>query len=306
MQPHLRRTTSLLLAIVASFSLSRTANAQAIDFLDVSLAAQHDDNISRAFLSSDQHSDNSTHLALSTGRLWQLENLDTVSLFADLGSHHFHSLDGLNNTSLSVGASYQRKFGLGAFAPTLSAAMSWTLEDSRTDVRSRELNGLDINFRKRLSNAWDFSAGVSFERSFGKHDGAKYSNIYSPSNDIFDFSQSSAFSGISYTFANYSTLDASYNYVDGNTVSSALAPNPALLAISRALTIDTAFPAPLGRNIVSYTLETKAHIWTLGWSYPVGRDTSISATYSRQDIAARAGVDYSNNRISLTLLHILK
>ena len=173
-------------------------------------------------------------------------------------------------------------------------------------MRSRELNALDIQFRKRLSNAWDFSAGVGVEQSLGKHDGAKYTSMYSPSNDIFDFNQASAFTGLNYTFANYSTVDVSYNYVDGHTVSSALAPNPALLAISQALTIDAAFTPPIGRNIVSYTLETKAHIWTLDWSYPLGRDTSLSATYSRQDISARAGVDYANNRISLTLLHILK
>ncbi len=305
MQPYSRRTR-LLLAALVMLSLSKIANAQTTNFLDISLAGQHDDNISRSFLSSDRRSDNSAHLALSAGRLWQLPNLDTVTLFAELGTHHFRTLKGLNNNSLALGASYQRKFGLGAFAPTLSASLSWTLEDSRTQVRTRELNTFEINFRKRLNNAWDFSAGVSGEQSYGKYDGAKYANMYSPHNDIFDFTQASAFSQISYTLANYSTLNASYSYVDGNTVSSALAPNPRLLAIAQALTIDAAYPAPIGRNIVSYTLETKAHIWTVDWSYPLGRDTSLTAAYSRQDIAARAGVDYSNDRISLTIMHILK
>lgn len=299
-------SASLLSITVATALFSGAANAQANNFADISFAVQHDDNITRAFLSDDQLSDNSAHATLSAGRLLQLPNLDTFSLFAELGRHHFATLDGLNSSHLTLGASYQHKFGLGALAPTLSSSFSWTLEDSRTEIRSREFNTLDVNFRKRLSNAWDFSAGVSVENSDGKYDGAMYASMYSPDNDIFDFSQTSAFTGINYTFANYSTLNLSYSFIDGYTVSNALAPNPTLLAIADALTIDAAIPAPIGRNIVAYTLETSAHIWTLDWSYPIGRDTSISAAYSWQDISARAGVDYSNNRISLTLMHILK
>lgn len=306
MKSSLGLSTSVLSITLASYLFGGIANAQANDFLDVSVAVQHDDNITRAFLSDDELSDNSAHATLSAGRLLQLPNLDTLSLFAELGSHHFDSLDGLNSSHVTLGASYQHKFGLGAFVPTLSSTISWTFEDSRTEIRSREFNTLDVNFRKRLSNAWDFSAGVSVENSDGKYDGAMYASMYSPDNDIFDFSQTSVFTALNYTFANYSTLNLSYNFTDGYTVSNALAPNPTLLAIADALTIDAAIPAPAGRNIVAYSLETNAHIFTLDWSYPIGRDTSISAAYSWQDISARAGVDYSNNRTSLTLVHILK
>ena len=306
MQLDLKRSTRVLAVFIGTSVINSIANAQTTDFVDVSLAAQHDDNISRAFLSSDRHSDASALASLSAGRLLQLPNLDTLTFFAELSSAHFQTLKGLNSNTVTLGTRYQRKFGLGAFAPILSSTFHWSLEESRTKVRSRHLQTLDINFQKRLSNAWEFSAGLSLEQSEGKYDGVNYASSYNPNNDILDFTQASAFAGFDYTFANYSTLSASYSYIDGNTLSSALAPNPALLAIAQALTIDAAIPAPTGRNIVAYTLETKAHIWSVDWSYPIGRDTSVTATYSWQDIAARAGIDYSNNRISLTLMHILK
>ena len=58
--------------------------------------------------------------------------------------------------------------------------------------------------------------------------------------------------------------------------------------------------------IVAYTLATTAHLFSLNWSVPVGRDSSLSAGYSRQQIEARRGVDYTNDRVSLTFMHILK
>lgn len=287
-------------------SASGLAQAQSNDFFDVSAAVHHDDNISRALLSSDRFADENLELLLSGGRLVQLRSQDTLTLFGSIGVNRFQQFDGLDNNSLNLGATLQHKFGLGAYAPALSTGLSWTRHDSETKVRKRDLLELSLDYRKRLSAEWDFAAGLTYEFNEGLEDSAKYASRYSPDNDIYDFEQTSAFASLDYTFRNFSSLSASYSYVDGNTVSSALAPNPALLAISDALAPDGAFPAPAGRMIVAYTLATKAHIYSLDWSLPIGRDSSITAGYSRQQIEARRGVNYSNDRVSLTFIHILK
>ena len=299
----LRKST---FAFVLLGTASGLAQAQSNDFLDVTAAVHHDDNISRALLSSDRHADENLELALSGGRLFQLRSLDTLTVFGNVAVNRFQHFDGLDSNSLNLGASMQHKFGLGPYAPALSTGLSWTRHDSDTKVRERDLLELSLDYRKRLSPEWDFAAGAAYEFNEGLKDGAAYASKYSPDNDIYDFEQASVFASIDYTFRNFSSLSASYSYVDGNTVSSALAPNPALLAIANALAPDGAFPAPAGRTIVAYTLTTKAHLYSLNWSVPVGRDSSLTAGYSRQQIKARAGVDYTNDRVSLTFLHILK
>lgn len=287
-------------------TFSNSAQAQSNDFLDVTVALHHDDNISRALLSSDRYADENLGLALSGGRLLQLRSQDTLTLFGSVGANRYGHFDGLDSVSLNLGASLQHKFGLGAYAPTLSSGLSWTRHDSDTKERTHDVLELSLNYRKRLTAQWDFAAGVAYELNEGLSDGAVYASKYSQNNDIYDFDQATAFASLDYTFRNFSSLSASYSYVDGNTVSSALAPNPRLLAIATALAPDDAFPAPAGRTIVAYTLATKAHLFSLNWSFPIGRDSSLTAGYSRQQIAARAGVDYTNDRVSLTFLHILK
>lgn len=296
----------LTFALLALCSACGQAQAQSNNFLDVSVALHHDDNISRALLSSDRYGDENLELAISGGRLLQLRSQDTLTLFGSLGVNRFQQFDGLDSVSLNLGANLQHKFGLGAYAPAVSGGLNWTHHDSDTSVRTRELLELSLEYRKRLSPAWDFAAGVTYEFNEGLEDSAAYASKYSPDNDIYDFQQASVFASLDYTFRNFSSLSGSYRFVDGNTVSSALAPNPALLAIADALAPDAAFTAPPGRTIVAYTLATKAHLVALNWSVPVGRDSSLTAGYSRQQIEARRGVDYTNDRVSLTFMHILK
>jgi len=300
------KLSSALIALCSANLISGLAFAQSTDFLDVSVALHHDDNISRAFLSSDRYADENLELALSGGRLLQLRSQDTLTFFGSLGANRFQEFSGLDSYTLNLGANLQHKFGLGAYAPAVSTGLNWSRHDSDTKVRSRDLLELSLDYRKRLSPEWDFSAGLAYEFNQGLHDSVKYASKYSSANDIYDFKQASVFTALDYTFRNYSSLSASYSYVDGNTVSSALAPNPALLAISDALAPDSAFPAPVGRMIVAYTLATKAHLYSLNWSIPVGQDSSFTAGYSRQQIQARGGVEYTNDRVSLTFMHILK
>ena len=302
----LRKPATACVLLCATGALNNAAWAQSNDFLDVSVAVQHDDNISRALLSSDRYADESLEVSLQGGRLYQLRSQDTLTLFGSLATNRFAQFDGLDNNSLNLGASLQHKFGLGAYAPTLSTGLGWTRHASATKVRSRDLLELNLNYRKRLSQAWDFAAGAAYEFNEGRKDGAAYASKYSSENDIYDFKQASILTSLDYTFRNFSSVSASYSFVDGNTVSSALAPNPALLAIAEALAPDDAFPAPAGRATVAYTLATKAQLFSLNWSIPVGRDSSLTAGYSRQKIEARRGVEYTNDRVSLTFMHILK
>ena len=291
-------------AILLGSLLSIPASADT--FLDISLGLHTDDNITRAVLDSDIHEDQSAELTLSGGNFFQLAPSRSMTAFGSVSSTRFAQLSGLHSNSLTLGGSYEHKFGLGAYAPALSSSLSWTHHDSHSQTRDRELLALEISYSKRLSPAWDINAGAILEASKGLHDAERHASIYSTRNDIYDFQQASLFAGADYTFANYAALSASYTWVDGYTVSSALAPNPGLGAISRALTLDHAVQPPPGRKQVAYTLPSKAHLFSLDYSLPIGRDSAISAGISRQLIKANGGVDYTNNRLSLSVMHILR
>lgn len=274
-------------------------------FADLQLGLHRDDNATRAFLDSDTYADNSAELTLSGGNFFQLAPSRSGTVFGSVSTSRFAELSGLHSNALTLGGSLAHKFGLGAYAPELSGSLSWTHHDSHSQTRDRELLVGEFSYDKRLSPAWAWQAGLSLEASKGLHDGARHASIYSPRNDIYDFNQVSLFTNADYTFASYAMLSASYTWVDGYTVSSALAPNPGLGALSRALTLDHAVEPPPGRKQVAYALPTRAHLLAVEYSLPVGRDSALSVGVSRQLIKANGGVDYTNNRLSLSFLHIL-
>lgn len=63
---------------------------------------------------------------------------------------------------------------------------------------------------------------------------------------------------------------------------------------------------PPGRKQVAYALPTRAHLLAVEYSLPIGRDSALSVGVSRQLIKANGGVDYTNNRLSLSFMHILQ
>ncbi len=148
--------------------------------------------------------------------------------------------------------------------------------------------------------------GTVLDASKGLHDAQRHASFYSTRNDIFDFNQGGVLASAEYTFANDATLTAGYTWTDGYTVSSALAPNPGLGALSRALTSDHAVRPPPSRKQVAYALPTKTHELRLDYSLPFGRNSAVSLGVGRQLIKADGGVDYRNTRLSLSLVYILR
>jgi len=314
MKPHCRNHRPLLtpdllvpgLLGLGLLLLTLHSHAQSNGFLDLSLALHGDDNITRGFLSSDRYSDQSMETTLTGGRFFPLPSGRSMTVFGSVGASRFREISGLHGNNIGLGGSVEQKFGLGAYAPAVAASVQWMRHDSRSPTRDRELLTFELSYRKRLSVSWDFAAGAVHELSEGLRDGRAYASIYSDQNDIFDYSQFSVFGVTTYTFANSSTLSMNYSWVDGHTVSSALAPNPQLLTIAKALTLDGAVTPPPGRRQVAYTLKSRAHLLSLDWSFPLGQDTSLTAGVSRQEIEAGNRVGYSNERVSLTLIHILQ
>ncbi len=293
-------------ALLALLGLTPAMTAQADPFADLELRVQRDDNATRAFLDSDTYADTSAELTLSGGQFFKLQPSRTGTLFGSLQTTRFAALSGLHSNAITLGGSLTQKFGLGAYAPAVAARLSWSHHDSHSQTRDRELLSLELDYSKRLTPAWVLSLGTVLESSKGLHDAQRHASLYSARNDIYDFNQAGLLASAEYTFANYATLSAGYAWTDGYTISSALAPNPGLGALSRALTLDHAVRPPPGRKQVAYALPTRTHEFTLDYSLPFGRNSAVSLGLGRQLIEADGGVDYRNTRLRLSLVHILR
>lgn len=292
--------------LVAGYVICGQAHlAQAENFFDITAGLNSDSNVTRGFLESDQYRDESLNLDLTAGYVAPLQPGRAIVLFTTLSAMRFNELSGLDSQSLGVGSRYQYKHGLGPYAPTIAATLSWTQHNSAGKTRDRYVSAVELRYSKRLTAAWNTRFGAAYEISEGINDDRLNSSKYSPLNDIFDFDQFRLFAGVDYTFVNNSTLSAGYTWVDGNTVSSALAPNPRLLAISRALTLDTAVKAPPGRDQVAYTLASHSHFLSLIWSIPANANTSVNLGFTRHDVRAKNNINYGNNQFSVTILRVM-
>lgn len=294
------------LLLAALFGLAPAMAAGADPFADLQLSVLRDDNATRAFLDSDTYADTGAELTLRGGQFFQLQPSRTGTVFGSLQASRFADLPGLHSNAITLGGSLTQKFGLGNYAPALAASLSWTHHDSHSQTRDRELLSLALDYSKRLTPAWSVSIGTSLDAGKGLHDARRHASPFSPRNDIYDFNQASLLASADYTFVNDATLTAGYTWTDGYTVSSALAPNPRLKALARALTLDSAVPPPPGRKQVAYSLPTKTHEFSLDCSVPFGRNSAVGVGVARQFIEADGGVDYRNTRLSLSLVHILR
>ncbi|OGT73727.1 MAG: hypothetical protein A3H44_09430 [Gammaproteobacteria bacterium RIFCSPLOWO2_02_FULL_57_10] len=293
---------ALASALLGMACMTGTVAVFADNFVDISAGIASNSNVTRGFLDSDQYRDESATLDVTVGRFFQLRPGQSFTTSATLSGSRFNDLDGLDSESLGISGSYQHKFGLGAYAPTFGAALNWTQDNSSGKTRDRQITEVALSYSKRLSPAWHAMVGTTYESSEGVNDDRGNASPYSTRNDIFDFEQAGIFASADYAFANSTLLALSYTWIDGYTVSSALAPNPRLLRIAKALTLDPAVQAPPGRHQVAYTLPTHAHLLALDWSIPVGRDSSVNLGYARQEIRADDSVEYGNDQFSVTFM----
>lgn len=291
-----------LRALFCMISITTTSLAIADNFVDIGAGVTSNSNVTRGFLESDQYRDESVSLDLTVGKFFQLRPGQSLVTTATLSGSRFNDLDGLDRESIGLGSSYRHKFGLGAYAPTLGAALDWTQDKSKGETRDRHVTKFELHYSKRLSPAWHAMAGTTYEFSEGINDGRSNATPISARNDIFDFEQASLFATVDYALTNNTLLALSYTWIDGYTVSSALAPNPRLLGIAKALTFDPAVQAPVGRNQVAYSIASRTHMLALDWSIPLGRDTSLNLGYARQEIRADNSVEYGNDQFSVTFL----
>lgn len=294
-----------IIACLAVISFQATL-AHANIFSQFGVNAGHESNVPRG--QNGPHKEESSFLALDyrIGKLYELGLKNTLVLSGGVSATRFNEQRGFDNFRLNVGASYNYKWALGAYAPTVSFSTSYAMEEYEGRARDNELLTLDLSYLKRLSPAWFLTLGVDYQKS--SSDSLPYDPViemfgYDPDQnlpfELYDYESSSVYTDIEYSFENGILLNAGYRRVDGFTVSSTTTPTLELYKVADAIYSDPAFDS----GWLAYQLEADTNEWSLGLSIPSGPDSSINFGYSFYDISGVSGNSYVNRIFSVSYVH---
>lgn len=296
----------LYVGLCAAASSLVNAPVHANTFSQLGINLGHESNLSRGLDGPHKEESSSMAVDYSFGKLYELGLKNTLVLSAAANASRFNELRGFDHVGFSLAASYNYKWALGAYAPTLSFSTSYALEEYEGRARDNGLATIDVSYQKRLSPAWFLTLGADYQKSSADnlpHDPIIDSFGYAPDRslplELYDYDSNSVYADLEYSFENGVLVNAGFRRVNGFTVSSTTTPTLALYKVAGALYSDPAFKA----GWVAYQLEADTNEWSLGLSVPSGLDSSINISYSFYDISAVSGNSYKNRILSVSYVH---
>lgn len=285
----IRHTVVLLLLALGA---SRVA-ADAI--LDVQAGILYDSNLSRAQLAHDIKADTALQAALAWGRFVPLAGGFSVRATLDTAGEVYTRYSGLDNLSLGGSVGLRHKFGLGAFAPWLSASGAAARLDYRSALRDGWRYEAGVATGKRLTEAWDL--GLDFRYTHRTAD-QRRSVVPGFSGAVFDLQSHQLSVHSDHTLTEHVSLLAGYDYRRGDIASTTLR-NFTVFTNSDAIAPDTAF----GDETVGYRIHGVTRAWRLGLSYALGPSNSLNLRAERWTSRASGGLDYTNTLAGATYVH---
>ena len=276
------------------------------EFYRISVGAGNEDNVPRVAGSPSAAESGVFTADFTGGKFFQVGLNHSLVLAANMNARRYIEHSGFDTIGASISGSYTYKFGFGAYAPRLGAAVTLGTEAMDGEARDRRFTTTEISIEKRLSPAWLVSAGMDYHDSRGKSlpgDDRLLSFGYDPNAtlpyDLFTDDATSLFASASYEFATGVTLTAGYNRSDGFTVSSIEIPELKIYKVSDAVYVDPSWPDLW----FAYRLQTTTDDWSVGLSVPMGLDSSINLGASWQDIDGPSDLDYRNRLLSISFVH---
>jgi hypothetical protein len=281
--------------IAAFVMLLASGGALADGILDVQAGVLYDSNVPRAQLSYDIKSDTALQASLAWGRFVPLSTGLTLRATIDAAGEVYTRYAGLNNVALGGSLGLRQKFGLGAFAPWLSASVS----GARLEYQNAERDGwryqLGVAAGKRMTESWDVEASFRYEHRTADQALAVVPGI---SGDVFDLQSHQAGVKTEYALTEGLSLSAGFDYRRGDVASTTLR-NFTIFVNSDAIALDPVF----GDDTVGYRIFAVTRAWLLGASYALGASNSINLVAQRWVSRARAGLDYYNTLVGISYVH---
>jgi hypothetical protein len=280
----LPRLGALLAAALACGPSGRAAAAAAIPLDTVVTTLAWDDNLANADAASDRAGDTLVGARFSLDRTKPVSGRDRVTfhLHIDLQEawHHPKAAE----SRLGGGPGWERKFGLGPFAPVLGAGVVLDAVASRDNRRLGFVGEVILRGRFRLAEPTILDVSQSFSDRGARH-------------DLFEARTRESTLTLRHDLGADWQLTAEARWREGEVVSFATPPRPDLAALAAVLVpLDPTF----GSARTAYAVDARSLAGSLTLSRRLSQDYALAVGHQHRT-TRRGALDYSARRWQISL-----
>ncbi len=275
----------LVIFLLSGPSVSPDAHALAFD---LEAAYTDDDNVTRAQLDSDILDDTLLSVTVGASFLKWLGKTKRLIIRGFVHADSYDTYDGLSNVALGGQLTYQYRRS-GAFTtPTFGVFAKAAVADFDSELRDSDFLSLGASWRKPFTDRITYTAQLTWNKR--ESDGT-----------VFDTEEISLLQNVDYTLGRRWTLYLTYNYLDGDIVSTAT-PTLQIVNAADAIDADDAFGGAAA-NKFAYRLEAKTDVFTLGVNLKISDKHSLDLSGRWIDSDAKSGgISYERRLLSLAYL----
>jgi uncharacterized protein YhjY with autotransporter beta-barrel domain len=259
------------------------------DPLRVEAGIAFDDNVNRARASEDKLSDEIYSVNVAKGMIFPLGSNSRVVASGFVNGEKPRRILGLERVSLGVQGEFQYRTSGEFGAPTFGAFARAVFDEYHSDLRSGYRYSLGVNLRQPLTDRLDLFAALA-------------SNSRHAESDVFDGREYAARFNLDYSLGRQGIVYLGGEYRRGDVVSTGRSALD-ISTIAKAFVFDDAFTT---RGFISYRIEAKTVLWTLGYNRPLGPrdsiDFSLRHLYATPTDAAASSSRYVVNQYSAAYL----
>jgi hypothetical protein len=260
--------------------------------LATSAALDHNNNVGNARNHDSVVEDSFAAATVSLLQLMQLDENYSLAAGGSLSGQIYDRLSGLNDAALEGVLSLKRKWGLGAFAPWVRAAVSLGRADYADGYRSASIYRASLEVGKRFDERVSLWASYGFERRRARPAAAE---IYGVSADAFSQNGRSLKAGLQFSLMPRISLSLGSLWRRGDVISTTAA-DPYVYVYSKAVAPDPTF----GADAYAYRLNGTTYGARLAAEYSLSAHNLIGCGFQRLETHATGRNTYSASIPELT------
>lgn len=267
-------------------------------FADLGVESSYVDNLTRSEHSSDAREDSTLALTARRGLHVQPGDFTGLTLTGTLTGTRFSHYTGLNNFDAGLSATLAHKFGIGERQPTLSAEFGIARNEYNLGIRDAWLYRVGVSVQKRLTDTFNLSGGLRYEKRDGDHDQPRNIPLAPRSGAPWDTSSRTLFISGELDLNETWWASATYQLQDGDVVSTAVS-YPKIFNAATAITLDPLF----GPLAVAYRIPALTHSIALDLNRAVFSSGTLYLGVEFQDTRGRNGIDYYSSLLRGGFIH---
>lgn len=292
MQKSLRQAVC---AVFLSAVLSPASQAQG--FADIGAETLYIDNLTRSEHATDAREDSAVILAAHAGLHIQPGDYTGLTITGALSRTQYRRYTGLSNNEAGLALTLSHKFGLGDRQPTLSAEVGLARNEYNQNFRDAWIYRVGVNLQKRLTDTFNLSGGLRYEKRDGDHDIPR-PNAFPRPGSSWDLKSRTLFLAAELDLDEATWAGATYQWQDGDVVSTALF-YPKVFTAATAITRDPLF----GPVVVAYRIPARTQSIAVDLNWAVWRSGTLYLGVEFQNTHGRNDIDYDGGLIRGGIIH---